>query len=287
MAAVPGDDRLRSLLRDRWHLRASRITPLAGGVLSRAWDVTAGDQRYVARLVDVAARRPFEAAMAAADHLRECGIEAGRPLRTLSGALTAEIAAGALAVHHRVPGRPLAGNDPADQRFWGERLGAVHRALQGFSAPGRRPENLLDPAAAHLAAEPWLRPAVAAASAAMTRLTVTDRLTYGLLHGDPAPQDFTLDPVTGRAGLLDCGAGGTGPLIYDVAAAVVYAGGMDRAAQLLDGYLAAGPIGREELTAALPVALRFRWAVQADRWARDDDRAALARARTVLESIPG
>jgi hypothetical protein len=105
-------------------------------------------------------------------------------------------------------------------------------------------------------------------------------------HLVPIPFEGLLDPATGRAGLLDCGAGGTGPLIYDVAAAVVYAGGMDRAAQLLDGYLAAGPVGREELTAALPVTLRFRWAVQADRWARDDDRAALARARTVLESIP-
>jgi homoserine kinase type II len=187
-----------------------------------------------------------------------------------------------LAVLHRVPGRALASEDRDDQRLWGERLGAVHRVLQEYSPPERHPWNLLDPESGHLRAEPWLPAAVADAVTAMTRLTVTDRLTYGIVHGDPAPQDFTLDPATGHAGLLDCGAGGTGPLIYDVAAAVIYAGGPDRAAPLLGGYLEAGPMERDELVAALPVAMRFRWAVQADRWARGGNRAALARARAAL-----
>jgi Ser/Thr protein kinase RdoA (MazF antagonist) len=287
IAAVPVDDRLRSLLRDRWHLLPDRVTSLSTGMLSRNWEVTAGADRYVARLVDANGRQPLEAGRAAADHLRASGIDTGRPVRTLGGGLTADTAVGVLAVLHRVPGRPLAGQDRTDQRLWGNRLGTVHRILQGFSPPERRPWSPLDPGAGHLGAEPWLRAAVADAVAAMTRLTVTDRLTYGIVHGDPAPQDFTLDPATGRAGLLDCGAGGTGPLIHDVAAAVIYAGGPDRAAPLLDGYLDAGPIGPDELAAALPVALRFRWAVQADRWARDGDRAALARARAALASMAG
>jgi Ser/Thr protein kinase RdoA (MazF antagonist) len=284
--AVPVDDCLRSLLRDRWHLRADKITGLPTGMLSRSWDVTAGANRYVARLIDTFGRHPLEDGMAAGDHLRAAGIEAGRPVRTLGGALTIETPEGVLAVLHRVPGRQLSGDDRADQRLWGEWLGAVHRVLRDFSPPERRPWTLLDPGADHLGAEPWLRASVAGAVTAMTRLTVTDRLTYGVVHGDPAPQDFILDPATGRAGLLDCGAGGTGPLIYDVAAAVIYAGGPDRAAPLLDGYLDAGPIGSDELAAALPVASRFRWAVQADRWARQGDRAALARARAALTSMP-
>jgi Ser/Thr protein kinase RdoA (MazF antagonist) len=279
---VPAHDRLRSLLRDHWHLRSDRITDLATGVLSRTWAVTTGADRYVARLVDANGRQPLEAGMAAGEHLRTSGIAAGRPLRTLGGALTVETPAGVLAVLHRVPGRALAGEDRDDQRLWGERLGAVHRVLQEYSPPERHPWNLLDPESGHLRAEPWLPAAVADAVTAMTRLTVTDRLTYGIVHGDPAPQDFTLDPATGRAGLLDCGAGGTGPLIYDVAAAVIYAGGPDRAAPLLGGYLETGPMERDELAAALPVAMRFRWAVQADRWARDGNRAALARARSAL-----
>lgn len=255
-------------------------------MMSQTWDVTAGAERYVARLFGANNRPSLEAGMAAGDHLRASGMAAGRPLRTLGGALSAETPAGVLAVLHRVPGRPLDGTDLEDQRLWGDRLGTVHRVLQGFS-PERSGWILLDPRAGHLGVEPWLRSAVGGAVTAMTRLTVTDRLTYGILHGDPAPQDFVLDPATGRAGLLDCGAGGTGPLIYDVAAAVIYAGGPDHAAPLLDGYVAAGPIGPDELAAALPVALRFRWAVQADRSARERDLTALARARAALESMPG
>jgi Ser/Thr protein kinase RdoA (MazF antagonist) len=290
IAAVPDDDRLQSLLRDQWHLVPTEITEISAGVLSHAWEISAASVRYVARLVDAAGRQPLEAGLAAADHVRGYGVEAGRPVRTLGGGLTAELPAGkrpggVLAVLRRVPGRTLVGGDPVDQQFWGDRLGAVHTVLQGFHHPGLRPWNLLDPYAAHLNAEPWLRPAIAEAVTATTRLTVTDRLTYGVLHGDPAPSDFVVDPETGRAGVLDCGASGTGPLVYDVAAAVVYAGGLDSAAELLDGYLAASPVGRDELHAALPVLLRFRWAVQADRWARAHDRAGLARARAALASL--
>jgi len=287
------------------------LSRLDGGLMSNAWDVSVGDDRYLARLVDNGVRQPVEAGLAAAEHLLGWGIAVGAPVRTLGGGLTATTPGGALAVLRRVPGRPLAGGDPLDQQWWGDRLGAVHRALQHFHHPGLRPWNLVDPDAPHLAVEPWLRPAVADAVTATTRLTVTDRLTYGVLHGDPSPGGFVMDAETGRTGLLDCGASGTGPLLYDVAAAVAYAGGMAAAAELLDGYLAAGPVHQDELDAALPVLLRFRWAVQAD-WSarrladcpappagpptRPGERVAvcrahaeamLHRAREALESMPG
>ena len=139
----------------------------------------------------------------------------------------------------------------------------------------------------HLRADPWLRGALADAVSATTRLTITDRLTYGVLHGDPAPATYVVDPGTGRAGLLDCGASGVGPLVYDVAAAVLYAGGLAHATELIDGYLAAGPVGPDELDAALPALLRLRWAVQADRSARQGRPAELLRAREALASMPG
>ncbi|GIF11842.1 hypothetical protein Ate01nite_18740 [Actinoplanes teichomyceticus] len=275
------------MLRDQWHLVPTAITELPMAMMSRGWEVTAGSERYVARLVDTAARLPVEAGLAAAEHLRGVRIEAGEPVRTLAGALTVETARGALAVLRRPPGRHLDGADPVDQQWWGERLGAVHRALQDFRHPGLRPWQLLDPEAAHLDAESWLRPAVTAAVTAATRLTVTDRLTYGVLHGDPAPEVFVLDVSTGRSGLLHCGAGGTGPLVYDVAAAVLYAGGPDRAGELLDGYRAAGPVAGDELEAALPVLLRLRWAVLAERSALRGCRRGLAAARAALGSMPG
>jgi Ser/Thr protein kinase RdoA (MazF antagonist) len=292
IAAVPDLDLLRSLLRDQWHLAAAGITELYGGLMSRAWAVAAGDDRYLVRLVDADVRQPVEAGLAAAEHLRGWGIAVGEPVRTLGGGLSAELPGGAVVVLRRVPGRPLAGRDPLDQQWWGDRLGSVHRALQHFEHPGLRPWNLLDPDAAHLGAEPWLRPAVTEAVTATTRLSVTDRLTYGVLHGDPCPAGFVMDADTGRTGLLDCGASGTGPLIYDVAAAVTYAGGVTTAGELLDGYLAAGPVHADELDVALPVLLRFRWAVQADRSARrlasDSGAAAdLRAARAALESMAG
>jgi Ser/Thr protein kinase RdoA (MazF antagonist) len=293
--AVPDDDLLPSLLRDQWHLAPTEIIALSGSLMSRAWQVRAAGDTYLVWLVDPSARQPVEAGLIAAEHLRGWGVAVGTPVRTLGGGLTASAPAGAVAVLRRVAGRPLVGSDPIDQQWWGDRLGAVHRALQQFHHPGLRPWNLLDPEAPHLGIEPWLRPAVAEAVTATTRLTVTDRLTYGVLHGDPAPAGFVMDPDTGRTGLLDCGASGTGPLVYDVAAAVDYAGGTDASAELLDGYLAAGPVDQDELDAALPVLLRFRWAVEADWSARrlalapgDPVPAALLiRTREALAERPG
>jgi len=284
---VPDDDLVRSTLRDEWHLAAAEITTLPGALLSHCWEVTAGPDRYVARLSDLTLRQPVEAGLLAAEHLRGQDIMAGEPVRTLGGGLTARTPAGALAVLRRVPGRRLDGADPVDQQWWGDRLGAVHRALQDFHHPGLRPWRLLDPDAPHLAVEPWLRPAVADALTATTRLSVTDRLTCGVLHGDPAPGGFVVDPGTGRAGLLDCGASGTGPLVYAVAAAVVYAGGLAHAGELIDGYLAAGPVEPGEMEAALPVLMRLRWAVQAAQAARQGRFDCLRAARQALESMPG
>ncbi|MCY1138612.1 phosphotransferase [Actinoplanes sp. Pm04-4] len=280
---MPDAELLRTTLRDEWHLVPSEITALDDVLLSRGWEVTAGGDQYVVRLSDPGERLPVEAGLAAADHLRGRDIPAGEPVRTLSGGLTAQTGAGAFAVLRRVPGRRLDGADPVDQQWWGDRLGAVHRALQSFHHPGLRSWQPVDPGAGHLDAEPWLRGAVADASAAAKRLTVTDRLTYGVLLGDPAPGGFVVDPGTGRAGLLDCGASEVGPLAYDVAAAVVYAGGEPRSSELIDGYLAAGPVGADELHAVLPVLLRLRWAVQADRAARWGCAEGLQRARTALE----
>jgi homoserine kinase type II len=284
---VPDQDLLRATLRDQWHLVPGEITALPETLMSYGWEVISGPDRYVARLSEPACRKPVEAGLAAAEHLRGRDIAAGEPVRTLGGGLTVQTEDGALAVLRRLPGRRLDGADPVDQQWWGDRLGVVHRALQGFHHPGLGPWQLPDPEAAHLAVEPWLRGAVADAVAAALRLTITDRLTYGVLHGDPAPGGFVVDPGTGRAGLLDCGASGVGPLSYDVAAAVIYAGGMSRAGELIDGYLAAGPVGADELHSALPVLLRLRWAVQADRAARLSLREPLRRARAALTSEPG
>jgi homoserine kinase type II len=151
--------------------------------------------------------------------------------------------------------------------------------------------------AAHLVVEDWVRPAVSDAVAAMAKLSVTDQLTYGPTHGDPSTDCFRLDVDTGRVGIIDWGSAGTGPLVYDIASAVMYAGGPDRAADLIDGYVAAAPVSRDEVEATLPTMLRFRGAVQADYfayriWVDDrtgiegpaENRKGLHHARTMLET---
>jgi homoserine kinase type II len=197
-----------------------------------------------------------------------------------------------MAVLRPAPGRTLLGTDPIDQQFWGDMLGSIHRALGGYGHRGLVRQRPLDTDAAHLDLEPWLRPTVTEAAAALVRLTVTDQLSYGVVHGDPQPGAFRIDRETGRMSLVGWGWTGTGLLLDDVADAVGYIGGIADAAEFLDGYLASGPLHPGELEAGLAVVLRCRWARRADRYARrlfagtsadpQADRDGLARARHAL-----
>jgi Ser/Thr protein kinase RdoA (MazF antagonist) len=189
-------------------------------------------------------------------------------VRAADGALSVVVGEVVVALVHHVPGRPLDPDDPLDQQWWGDALGAAHRALTGFSHPALARFHWVRPDAAHLDVEDWLRPAVTAAVDAVAKLSVTDQLSYGVLHGDPAPELFRIDVATGRTGLVDWGAAATGPLVYDVASAVMHIGGPGWAAELIDGYVSAGPVPREEIDAALPTMLQFRYAVQADHFAK-------------------
>jgi homoserine kinase type II len=213
-------------------------------------------------------RAQLEAGMAAAEQLARLGLLAARPVRTEDGALAVDVPGGAMALQYELPGRPLDGGDPVDQQWWGDLLGRLHRAIAGFTHRGLPNWHRIHPSAAHLGLEPWLRPAVLAALGALVRLTVTDLLTYGILHGDPGPTAFRLDPTTGRTGVVELASVCAGPLCYDLASAVHHAGGLGSAAELIDGYAAAGPVPRDEIESALPVLLRFHWAIQADEAAR-------------------
>jgi hypothetical protein len=57
------------------------------------------------------------------------------------------------------------------------------------------------------------------------------------------------------------------PLLYDVASAVMYVGGIARGADLADAYLRHSPVDATEIEAVLRPMLRFRWAVQANYFA--------------------
>ena len=92
-------------------------------------------------------------------------------------------------------------------------------------------------------------------------------MTWGLLHADPAPEAFRLDPATGRCGVIDWSYALYGPLLYDLASAVMYVGGPGQRGTLIRAYLGAGTLRPAEVERGLAPMLRFRWAVQANYFA--------------------
>jgi Ser/Thr protein kinase RdoA (MazF antagonist) len=279
IGAVAAVDEIRTIVRAGWAGRVGPGEPLTGGMNSQAFALDYDGRRCVAKLVPAERRRAFEAGLAAAERLSAGGIPAGAPVRAADGALTAVVGEVAVALLEFVPGRPLDRADPLDQQWWGDALGAAHRVLAEFHHPALTRFHWVRPDAVHLGVADWIRPAVGAAVDDLGRLLVTDQLSYGVLHGDPAPDAFLLDIDTGRIGLIDWGSTASGPLMYDIASAVMYAGGPDAATELIDGYVSAGPVPADEVEAALPTMLRFRWAVQADYFAWRiwiDDRTGVA-----------
>jgi Ser/Thr protein kinase RdoA (MazF antagonist) len=298
IGAVATDEHVRATLRSVWQLAAETCVP-AGDSSGSEWSVTIDGRRYTVRIAPPSQRHDLVASLAIAETLDGAGIAVGRPVRTVDGALTATTSAGDMAVLLAVPGRPLDANDPLDQQWWGDLLGRAHRVL--LRSQAGVPVRLGLPAASgpHLGVAPWLRAALADVSAAVTRLLVTDQVTYGVLHRDPRASGFRLDPGTGRTGLDGWGAPRVGPLVYDIAVAVRDAGGVAAAGDFIDGYVSAGPVTADEIAATLPVMLRLHWALIAEDRAREiaaggsdgsaGDRAgspeALDEARRVLAAL--
>jgi len=168
-----------------------------------------------------------------------------------------------------VSGTPLTGHGEAEQQLIGATLARVHRVLRGRQIPGGQRFHWVDPAAPHLGLRPWIRPAVSAAVDALATLQrQAPGWQQGLLHADPAPEAFRYDSATGSCGIIDWSYALHGPLLYDLASAVMYLGGPDRAAAMTGAYQAADLLSEQEVADGLAVMLRFRWAVQADYFAR-------------------
>ncbi|MEV6345595.1 phosphotransferase [Actinoplanes sp. NPDC051851] len=257
-----GEGRLREVLADRWGLRGPAIEVHNGGMNSATWFVTARGERWVAKAVVPAAWRAFTGGLAVATAVERSGIPAGAPRPTRDGGLAVDVEGVPLALLTWVPGE-----ETADQRLIGSTLARVHRALQDVSMSDADQFHWLHPHARHLRVRPWLRAAVAAAVADYERLG-PGTLSRGLLHTDPAPEAFRVDRRRNVCGVIDWSTAMVGPLLYDLASAVMYAGGLDRSGPLIEAYLARGPVPRAEAGRALGVMLRFRWAVQADYFAR-------------------
>ncbi len=209
---------------------------------------------------------PFAGGLAVARRLEEAGIPAGAAVPARDGRLAVSIGDAWLALLTWVPGHPLAGHDPAGQDLLGRTLARVHRALAGWQPADPQRFHWVDPDADCLGLRPWLRQAITAALDALDAAR-PDRMTHGMLHADPAPDAFRRDPATGRCGVIDWSSAIRGPLLYDLASAVMFTGGPGRARRLIAAYQDEGILGAAEIEHGLAPLLRFRWAVQASYFA--------------------
>ncbi len=234
---------------------------------SRTWLVTDGPDQFVAKAVPPDAHRRFISGLAVASLVQAAGIPAGAAVPTREGHPFVPLDGATLALLTFVPGAGLIGDSDAEQRLIGSTLARAHRALIGQQVPDADRFHWIEPAAEHLDIRHWLRPAIAGALASWEQLPPAS-LTWGLLHSDPAPEAFLLDAGTGVCGLIDWDTGMVGPLMYDVASAVMYVGGPDHGAALIDAYLSHWVLAPAEVERTLGPMLRMRWAVQADYFAR-------------------
>jgi Ser/Thr protein kinase RdoA (MazF antagonist) len=207
----------------------------------------------------------------------------GAPVPANGGQLAVNAGDAWLALLTWVPGLAVTGEDAAGQDLIGKTLASVHRVLAGYEVDQAQHFHWVDPDADHLSLRPWLRPAITAALNALDAAR-PDRMSWGLLHADPAPEAFRLDPATGRCGVIDWSHALCEPLLYDLASAVMYAGGPDHAKTLVRAYLDEGTLQAAEVQHGLTPMLQFRWAVQANYFAwrinKNDLPASAARKTT-------
>ncbi|UED86295.1 phosphotransferase [Streptomyces profundus] len=239
-----------------------------GGMNSATWNVRLRDTRWVAKAVPRGMPEgQFLYGLRLSVQVEEAGMLAGAPVPTSAGHLTTAVGGHALALLRWVAGRELQGHSSSDTALMGATLARVHGILGTEPVtPGEawsQFDLLADsPDDAALNLRPWIRPAIEAVTARLRRLR-PETLTWGPVHGDPAPEHFRFDPSTGNRGLIDWGAASFKPRMYDVATAVMDAHGPDRAQPLLRAYLDQDVLPRAEIERALTPILDFRYAINA------------------------
>lgn len=265
------------LLSTHWGLRGARVTPLTGGMNSETWLVEHEGATYVAKTVPPDAAQALVDGGNTATSLARSGFITGPPVPTLDGRLVLTEPPVALMEH--VPGRELDGEADEEQQWIATTLAGVHSASRPAPGPSTATFGLdwLDPKLPGVDAHPWLIDVIEAVRVETDPLN----LTWSVLHTDPAPEAFIHDDQTSATGLIDWAGSRRGPVLYDVASAVMYLGGEEHAAAFLNTYAARGPLAADELQ-HLEAFRRFREAVQgvyfAGRLAADDLTGGIAPA---------
>ncbi|GAA0621911.1 hypothetical protein GCM10009534_66530 [Kribbella sandramycini] len=245
------------MLREGWGLRAARVEVLSGGMNSAAWEASGEGWRVAVKSVP-AADTGFGPGLQVAERLSAAGIVSGRPRPSTAGRLSEVVDGRQVAVLEFVEGEPLA-YGKGDQRAIGVLLGRVHGVLREPAGDLEEWLSMATVFAEYFDYEEWVEPAV---RGALDGVRALPPLTWAWLHGDPAPEAF-LRQADGELGLIDWGSASRGPVLYDVASAVMYLGGP---AIVVPAYLTQRPELAAELE-GLEAFLRLRYAVQAGYFA--------------------
>lgn len=244
-------------------MHGATVTPLGGGMNSETWLVEHEGSTYVAKAVSPAAAADLVAGGEVATVLAEAGFVTGHPVPTSDGRML--MTEPALALLRHVPGRGLDGETDEEQDWIASTLAGVHSATHPTLGPSTATFALdwLSPQMPGVEAHPWLMAAIEAVRVETEPLTVT----WSVLHTDPAPEAFIHDDRSGVTGLIDWTGARPGPVLYDVASAVMYLGGTEHASAFLSAYLSQGPLQVDEMQ-HLDAFRRFREAVQGAYFAR-------------------
>lgn len=306
MPALLSVTELAAALRAWELLEPIRITSLADGYSSSTWHVNTPDQRLVAKYIHHG-RDAFEPGLRAAEVLTEHAVLCSAPVRTRTGALSilvegAHGRAEPLALLRYVPGIPLDWTDPITPGLAGHFLGRIHTLWQHAGERIQAQDRIFAYIAEdtpEVAAQPGLRALLQQALANVRDFEAATPVTYGVTIGDC--MELLYDPIAMRVGMIDTGAVGWGPLLFDVAVmcdeSLQAKGAGDPQARFLQAYLASGPIQPAELAglrqyAALhwaQIAKYFAWRLfhQITLGDADPDGNALsvAETRMALESL--
>lgn len=277
------------------------VTPIPGGFTSNVWYVDTPEQRLVAKYA-YDAQAAFETGLRAAEVLARAGMLCSAPIRTRAGALSLLVEgphgqSEPLAVLRFVPGMALDwAGDMAPGRI-GDFMGRVHSIWHGavdLEPPDDRIFGYIAEAAPEVAAQPGLPELLQQVVANVRAFEATTPVTYGVIIGDYI--ELLHDTTTAQLGLIDTGAVGWGPLLFDVAIMQDQFPAGEPREHFLSAYLAAAPVQPGELAglqhyAALhwaQIAKFFAWRVAHDVRLGDADpdgnARSLAEIRAALEA---
>jgi len=268
-----------ALLVEHWGV-TTPVRPLGGGMNSETWLVEHAGSTWVAKHVPEGGVAGLVAGSEVATTLADAGFVTGRPLPARDGSLVVVAPDGSgLALLEHVAGRELEGESDEEQVWIATVLAGVHAATDLGPGPATATfaADWLAPGAPGVTEHGWLVAAISGVRAETDPLA----LTWATLHADPAPEAFVHDDATGTTGLIDWAGSTRGPVLYDVASAVMYLGGAEHATAFLDAYEARGPLAHGELR-HLDAFRRMREVVQgvyfAGRLAADDLTGGIERA---------